>query len=188
MHIHKTLMQKTDECINLLRSTKRDGVEDLIRHITRMGYFEAPGSLRHHRFVGGLVSHSLETYHKAMELREEKISKGFSPEQIPVDSVIIAALMHDLCKADVLRYNSEQHRVYECKGHRGHGTRSVRQVGYSGFRLTPMEEDAILWHMGGRRICQDYEKRQSYFKSHPLSDIIHKADRKSIAESQRRHA
>ena len=188
MHIHKTLMQKTDECINLLRSTKRDGVEDLIRHITRMGYFEAPGSLRHHRFVGGLVIHSLETYHKAMELREEKISKGFPPEQIPVDSVIIAALMHDLCKADVLRYNSEQHRVYECKGHRGHGTRSVRQVGYSGFRLTPMEEDAILWHMGGRRICQDYEKRQLFFKSHPLSDIIHKADRKSIAESQRRHA
>ena len=96
--------------------------------------------------------------------------------------------MHDLCKADVLRYNSEQHRVYECKGHRGHGTRSVRQVGYSGFRLTPMEEDAILWHMGGRRICQDYENRQLFFKSHPLSDIIRKADRKSIAESQRRHA
>ncbi len=70
VHIHKTLEQKKEECLALLRSTKRDKIEDLINYITNMGYFEAPGSLKHHRFVGGLVSHSLETYHKAMELRE----------------------------------------------------------------------------------------------------------------------
>ena len=60
MHIHKTLQQKKEECLSLLRSTGRDKIEDLITHITRMGYFEAPGSLKHHRFVGGLLSHSLE--------------------------------------------------------------------------------------------------------------------------------
>ena len=43
-HIHKTVQQKKDECIALLCSTKRDKIEDLISHITRMGYFEAPGS------------------------------------------------------------------------------------------------------------------------------------------------
>ena len=75
MHIHKTLKQKTDECLALLRSTHRDKIEDLIRHITRMGYFEAPGSLKHHRFEGGLVSHSLETYYKALQLREHKIEE-----------------------------------------------------------------------------------------------------------------
>jgi hypothetical protein len=37
MHIHKTIQQKTDECLALLRSTNRDKIEDLIRHITRMG-------------------------------------------------------------------------------------------------------------------------------------------------------
>ena len=185
-HIHKTMQQKTDECLALLRSTKRDKIEDLISHITRMGYFEAPGSLKHHRFVGGLLSHSLETYHKAMELREEKIRKGFSPEQMPEDSVIIAALMHDLCKADVLRYSSETQKVYTCKFHLGHGRRSVRQVGYSGFQLTPLEREAILWHMGGERICPDRQERLVYFKTHPLSDIIHKADGKSIRESKRR--
>ena len=63
--MHKSLKQKTEECIALLRSTNRDKIEDLIIFITRMGYFEAPGSLKHHRFEGGLVSHSLETYHKA---------------------------------------------------------------------------------------------------------------------------
>ena len=187
MHIHKTKQQKTEECLALLRSTNREKIEDLISHITRMGYFEAPGSKTHHRFVGGLVSHSLETYHKAMELREEKIRNGYSPDQMPEESVIIAALMHDLCKADVLRYNNESHRVYDCKRYKGHSERSVRQVGYSGFQLTPLEKEAILWHMGGRRRCPDEQQRKDYFKSHPLSDIIRIADGKSIREAQRRH-
>ena len=152
-----------------------------------MGYFEAPGSLNHHRFVGGLVSHSLEIYHKAMELREEKILDGFAPEQMPEDSVIIAALMHDLCKADVLRYSTEKRKVYVCKKHRGHSARSVRQVGYSGFRLTPIEEDAIYMHMGGKNHIKDETKRREHFKTCPLSDIIRRADGKSISESKRRH-
>ena len=183
----KTTQQKTDECLDLLRSTKRDRIEDLISHIQRMGYFIAPGSLRHHRFVGGLVSHSLETYHKAMELREEKLREGFSPDQIPEESVVIAALMHDLCKADVLRYNHDTHKAYVCKSFHGHSQRSVRQVGYSGFQLTPSEREAILWHMGGEHICPDQQQRKSYFRTHPLSDIIHRADGKSIGESKRRH-
>ena len=187
MHVHKTLKQKVEECLTLLRSTNREKIEDLINHITKMGYFEAPGSLRHHRFVGGLVSHSLETFHKAMQLREKKIQEGFDPADMPEESVIIAALMHDLCKADTLRYNSEVRKAYVCKGSKGHSARSVRQVGYSGFRLTSIEKDAILWHMGGEHICEDKQKRIEYFRSHPLSDIIRIADGKSIGESQRRH-
>ena len=106
---------------------------------------------------------------------------------MPKDSVIIAALMHDLCKADVLRYNQESRRVYTCKRSSGHSERSVRQVGYSGFQLTPLEKEAILWHMGGKRRCPDEQQRKDYFKSHPLSDIIRIADGKSIREAQRRH-
>ena len=187
MHIHKSLKQKEEECLALLLSTNRPRIEDLINHITKMGYFIAPGSLKHHRFVGGLVSHSLETYHKAMEFRRNKIKDGFLPDAMPEESVIIAALMHDLCKADVLRYNSEKRKAYECKSYKGHSARSVRQVGYSGFTLTPLEKDAILWHMGGERICPDKGQRIEHFKHNPLSDIIRKADGKSIGESKRRH-
>ena len=186
VHIHKTIEQKKEECITLLRSTNRDKIEDLITHITSMGYFEAPGSLKHHRFVGGLVSHSLETYHKAMELREEKIRDGFSPDLMPKDSVIIAALMHDLCKADALRYSKTLHRTIEIK-QTDHSARSVRKVRSSGFILTPAEEDAILMHMGGKRRIKDEIKRKEHFMENPLSDIIHRADGKSIGESKRRH-
>lgn len=100
---------------------------------------------------------------------------------------IIAALMHDLCKADVLRYSSETHKAYVCKSHKGHSQRSVRQVGYSGFQLTSIEKEAILWHMGGKHICPDKQERVIYYESHPLSDIIRRADGKSIGESKKRH-
>lgn len=75
-----------------------------------------------------------------MMLREKKIKNGLSPEMIPVESVIIAALMHDLCKADILRFNKEKRIAVVVKGFSGHSARSVRQIGYSGFVLTKEEK------------------------------------------------
>ena len=186
-YVHKSLEQKTEECISLLRSTNRPNIEGLISYIDHLGYFEAPGSYKHHRFKGGLVSHSLETYHKAMFLREQKILDGYSPESMPEESVIISALMHDLCKADAIRYNSELRKVYMIKKTRGHGRRSVRKVGEANFHLTEDEKNAILWHTGGRHICEDKQKRIEFFQNNPLSDIIRKADGRSIGKSKRRH-
>ena len=187
MHVHKTFAEKEQECKDLLRSTGRDKIEDLISHIERMGYFIAPGSLDHHRFKGGLVSHSLELFHKAMELREQYILEGINENTMPVESVIIAALMHDLCKADALRFSEETRKSYSIKKTHGHGARSGRQVGYSGFVLTQDEKNAILWHMGGKRIEPDKNKRASFFQTHPLASIINRADGKSISEAKARH-
>ena len=184
MNIHRTLKEKETECKGLLRSTGRPEIEALINHIERMGYFIAPGSQKHHRFEGGLLSHSLETYHKAMELRGEKIAQGVDDDTMPEESVIIAALMHDLCKADALRYSNETRKCFSVKKTHGHSVRSVRQVGYSGFVLTDAEEDAILWHMGGKR---QPGNRYEHFKTHPLADIIFYADKKSIDEASHRH-
>ena len=186
-HIHKSLEEKKEECIRLLRSTNRPHIDDLISFISHMGYFVAPGSYTHHRFKGGLVSHSLETYYEAMSLREQKIKEGFSPESMPEESVIISALMHDLCKADTIRYNDEQRKVCRVKKARGHSRRSVCKVGEAKFRLTEDEKNAILWHMGGRHIYEDKQKRIEFFQNNPLSDIIRKADGSSIGKSKKRH-
>ena len=184
MYTHKSLSEKVTECKKLLLSTSRPNIEDLIVHIEHMGYFKAPGSLDHHRFEGGLVSHSLETYYKAMELRRAKIEHGVDPVAMPEDSVIIAALMHDLCKADALRYSNETHKCYVAKKTHGHSARSVRQVGYSGFVLTDAEKDAILWHMGGEKMPGN---KYDHFKTHPLADIIYSADKLSIKDASQRH-
>ena len=185
MHYYLPLSRKIEECKALLRSTNRPNVDKLISYISELGYFIAPGSFKHHRFQGGLVSHSLETYKMAMDLRQEKINQGISQDLIPVESVIIAALMHDLCKADELLFNTEQKVVYSVKQiYVGHSRKSVAQVGKSGFRLTEQEKDAILWHMGGNRF---YEDRTTHFQKNPLSEIIYNADKRSIKEAKRRH-
>ena len=178
-HIHKSLEEKKEECIRLLSSTNRPHIDDLISFISHMGYFVAPGSYTHHRFKGGLVSHSLETYYEAMALREQKMKEGFSPDSMPEESVIISSLMHDLCKADA--------KVCRVKKTHGHSSRSVRKVREAKFRLTEDEKNAILWHMGGEHIYKDKQKRIEFFHNNPLSDIIRKADGKSIGKSKMRH-
>ena len=58
---------------------------------------------------------------------------------------------------------------------------SVR-LGCSGFRLAFIEEDVILWHMGGVHRCHDEHMRKQHFAASYLGDIIHKAAPCSINE------
>jgi HD superfamily phosphohydrolase YqeK len=171
-------MRKVEYCKELLRKTQRPNIERLIKFITQLGYFIAPGSMKHHCYKGGLVSHSLETYHKAMNLRSRKIAKGVDPNLLPVESVIIASLMHDLCKADELRFDVYRRRVYSIiSKYEGHSQKSVTQLAKAGFVLTDEEKSAILWHMGGKRFKED---RRTFFSMHPLAEIIFYADKYSI--------
>jgi hypothetical protein len=171
-------MKKVEYCKELLRKTQRPNIERLIEFITDLGYFIAPGSMKHHRYKGGLVSHSLETYHEAMNLRSIKIAKGIDPNLLPIDSVVIASLMHDLCKADELRFDVDRRRVYSIiSKYEGHSQKSVTQLEKAGFVLTDKEKSAILWHMGGKRFKED---RRTFFSMHPLAEIIFYADKYSI--------
>lgn len=181
---HPTSNEKETACKALLRSTGREGIEPLIEHLEQLGYFIAPGSKTHHCFKKGLLTHSMETYRKAMELREKKIHQGVDAQSMPEDSVILAALLHDVCKADVLRYSDTNHTVYTAHRGRGHSARSVRKVQESGFNLTTAERDAILWHMGGKHFNED---RHQHFARHPLSEIIYWADKDSIRDAAARH-
>ena len=177
-------MDKFEYCKILLRTTQRPNVEELIEFITRLGYFIAPGSMKHHRYKGGLVSHSLETYHEAMNLRLRKIEKRVDPNLMPIDSVVIASLMHDLCKADELRFDARHRRVYSIiSKFEGHSQKSVSQVEKAGFGLTDEEKSAILWHMGGKRFKDD---RRTFFSKHPLAEIIFYADKNSIRNRHRK--
>ena len=55
-------MSTKDEFIELLRSTNREGVEDLLEGLEKIGFFTAPASATHHLNIeGGLVQHSLNT-------------------------------------------------------------------------------------------------------------------------------
>ena len=94
-----------EEFLELLRSTKRDGVEDVISDLENLGFFEAPASAGHHLNVeGGLVKHSINTCRAALAIWEAM--KPLEPAletEVKRDSIIIASLLHDVCKSDIYR-------------------------------------------------------------------------------------
>ena len=60
-----------EEILELLRSTQRDGIEDVIGDLEEWGFFTAPASAGHHLNVeGGLARHSLDTCQAALAVWE----------------------------------------------------------------------------------------------------------------------
>lgn len=56
-------MTNKERFIELLRSTKREGIEKLIDFLEKTDFFTAPASTRFHSsYEGGLLQHSLNVY------------------------------------------------------------------------------------------------------------------------------
>lgn len=181
--------------IELLRSTNREGVEGMIEDLEKMGFFSAPASAGHHLNVeGGLVQHSLNTCRAALMVWEgmKKLEPTLEGE-VKRDSVIIASLLHDICKSDIYvrtvkkRKNSigiwedvEGYKVTYKSFPMGHGEKSLVLALYSGMELTDAEMLAIRWHMGAWGVnMSSFEDQRNYDASrtlYPLVTITQTAD------------
>lgn len=150
------------EFIELLKSTEREDIDYVIEDIDKLGFFDAPASTRFHlNYEGGLAEHSLNVCKVALRLREQMIEmdKKIEPH-LRKDSVIIASLLHDVCKADIYKpavkkaKNAfgvwEEVRGFDVDYSNfplGHGEKSVIVILRCGFDLTDEEIMAIRWHM-----------------------------------------
>lgn len=180
---------------SILRSTGRENIDYVIEDLDAMGFFEAPASARNHYcFPGGLVEHSLNVYDAAMAFRRSlvDIRPGIA-DKLPEDRVAVAALLHDVCKADLYRKVTRarknevgQYEKYDeysvdfSSFPAGHGEKSVIMLLRSGLDLEDDEILAIRWHMGPWEIDrssreQDGNYRQAQVNS-PLVGLIHIAD------------
>ena len=146
----------------MLLSTHREGIENVIERLEELGFFKAPASTRFHlNYEGGLLEHSMNVGEMALELRELMIRKNESlREALPIESVIIAALLHDVCKADVykpaIKKQKNANGIWcDVPGYDvdyrnfplGHGEKSVIWLLKNGMKLTDDEIMAIRWHM-----------------------------------------
>lgn len=182
-------------CLELLRSTGREGMEDMIIELEKMGYFTAPASSHYHLNVeGGLVQHSLNTYDAAMVVWEGM--KQYRPKlgtEVTKNNIIIATLLHDICKCDIykkttkqkrglfnLREESSSYTVSYENFPMGHGEKSVILALAGGLELYDSEMIAIRWHMGPWRLNQDDNEEKQCYKAatdkYPLTIILQTAD------------
>lgn len=156
-------IQETVE--NLLRALGREHVEQLLSIMRDNGYYRV-GCHRHHRSQGGLAQHSLEVL-----MRMQRLNYA----ELPLDSIIVVALLHDLCNIRGLRQ------------YRHHGSRSVLiATREAGFKLRPMEYQAILWHMHGPKEKGKLGAQFDEVLNNPLWQQLRAADGYSAAHPQTR--
>ena len=85
-----------EEFVRLLMSTERPGIDKMLNYLeTKTDFFTAPASSKFHNNVeGGLLDHSLNVYHNFKNLLTMK------DIHMDEDSIIISALLHDICKCN----------------------------------------------------------------------------------------
>ena len=174
-----------EKFLELLRSTNREGIEDLIKFMEEStDFFTAPASTRFHGdHEGGLLEHSLKVY----EILNEKLKHTPIEMNIPDDTIKIAALLHDICKVNFYKvsYRNAKNElgVWEKVPYYtiedtipyGHGEKSVMMISEF-IKLTPEERYAIRWHMGFTEPKELYTTIGQAYKKYPLALYTHEAD------------
>ncbi len=177
--------------IRLLRDTKRDGIEDLIKWLdTETDFFTAPASTKYHlNCKGDLLQHSLNVLDQlvvqaSMEVSDDDISQEL------MNSIVIVSLLHDVCKANF--YIEKEKNVKNEKGDWikepfytindsfpvGHGEKSVILI-QKYIDLTDDEILAIRWHMGAFEPKESHNSLSNAFNKSWLALDLHIADLKA---------
>ena len=172
------------EFIELLKSTKREGIEDLIDFLKKSDFFKAPASTRFHgSYEKGLMEHSMKVY----EILKHKVETSFVPINIPQESLIIIALLHDICKTNFYKVDFRNAKnalgVWEKVPYYtiddtipyGHGEKSVMMI-TEYLKLTSEEKYAIRWHMGFTEPKELYTTLGAAYKKYPFALLMHEAD------------
>ncbi|WP_294590615.1 HD domain-containing protein [uncultured Phocaeicola sp.] len=156
------MKQNKNEFVELLYSTGREGMDEVILQLEELGFFQAPASSKFHlNHEGGLLEHSLNVCKIGLMLRDQMLLlKPELEESLNKESVIIASLLHDLCKADIyqkcVRKRKDRlgqwvdYETYELDYSDfplGHGEKSVIVLLRMGLDLSDDEIMAIRWHM-----------------------------------------
>lgn len=176
--------------IELLKSTEIEDMDFFLKELEQSGFFTAPASMKNHLcFEGGLMCHSLNVCEAALMLKKSLITERPDIfEKVSDASIIVASLLHDMCKADL--YYRKRNAAMEFGQAEfgtdpgslpiGHGEKSVVMLLQMGLGMTDAEICAIRWHMGSWSVNQaDSEERNNFRaaeKRYPLVTLIQLAD------------
>ena len=191
----------------LLGSVHRDGIDKLLHYIQKgTDFYKAPASTRFHLACeGGLLQHSLNVYDCLVAKRESPIWNEILKD-IPDESLIIAALLHDLCKTNFYIEGTKNQKTYDPEKvavaenwQRKHDTQgdfiweTVKSyqiddqlpLGHGEksvmliqcyIKLSMQEVMAIRWHMGFSEDKANYSAMGAAMEKFPIILAIHEAD------------
>ena len=198
MITEEQISKNRDLYIDILESVDREGIDNLIKFIKTTDFFEAPAStIYHNNFKGGLCLHSINVYYNAL-----KVAEGFY-EQIPMDSLKVACLLHDISKADFYELYIQNKKNYNANGaskdtagrfdwvtverykvrdsmdrpfvYGDHGTNSY-MIASKFIKINEAEACAIINHhmaLDNAPVRQDISE---IYNRHPLATVVHVAD------------
>lgn len=180
--------------IELLKSVKRDGIEDLIKWLDTSDLKTAPASTKYHcAYEGGLVQHSLNVHKKLVDLLHLEYEDNAPYSD---DTIILVSLLHDVSKVNYyeiqLRNVKEngtwvQREVYQVKDsstrfiYGSHAQNSVYMLN-TFIKLSYQESLAILHHMGGIDYTDNTITAKGVaeaFEKSPLALLLHQADQQA---------
>ena len=167
-------------------NVRRPGADRLLAWLEGTDFFTAPASTRFHgSFPGGLCHHSVNVWHRLLQLREHLDGVPGMP-RFSDETAAVCGLLHDVCKAnfysvEMRNRKNEQGRweqvpfyVVSEKFVYDHGEKSVFLIERF-LRLTAEEAVAIRFHMG----AFDDSTRNAYAQAAeqvPLAFWLHTAD------------
>lgn len=173
-----------EKFLEIIKKVKREGVEELITFLEKSDFFKAPASTRFHGdYEGGLVEHSIKVY----EILKHKVETNVEKIDISEESIIIIALLHDICKTNFYKTDHRNAKnslgVWEKVPYYtiddtipyGHGEKSVMMI-TEYIKLTSEEKYAIRWHMGFTEPKELYSAIGATYKKYPIALLVHEAD------------
>ena len=176
-----------EEFIELLKSTKREGMEELINFLQKTDFFTAPASTRYHGdYEGGLLEHSMKVY----EILKHKAKNNIMNMEFAEDTLIIIGLLHDICKVNFYKVDYRNAKNERGEWEKvpyytvddtipyGHGEKSVMML-TEYIKLTPEEKYCIRWHMGFTEPKELYTTLGAAYKRYPLALLLNEADLES---------
>lgn len=192
----------------LLRDTKRDGIDELISWLESTDFYTAPASTRFHgAYDGGLLIHSLNVCKCLKEKGENGLWRSvFDKFGIKEDSIIIASLLHDVCKANFYKETWKNQKTYDedkvanasgwqvksdnagkfiWETVKGYTVEEEFPFGHGDksvylinkyITLTDMEAVAIRFHMGAYEGQNIWNQLGQAYEKYPLALALHEAD------------
>lgn len=170
-----------NEYKNLLLSTKRPGMKELVQWLEGTDFRYAPASTRYHSaHQGGLMEHSLNVYYETIRMQD--VIKLLN---IPQDTIIITTLLHDLCKVNYYKEDVRnvkkngtwvQEPYYTVDDYYpiGHAEKSIIMA-QEFIKLNDVEVAMIRGHMGGF-VNDAYFSPSALYNKYPEAVLLQMAD------------